>query len=160
MSEQFKVQSSKFRSCKLKSLIVFSLFAFHFSLFTVACSVPVLESPECTAARQNVKEFYSYHFANDLKFTSENLAAREKFLSRELIETLSKKDESATDYFTQTDDYPKAFRVAECKTVESQKRLDFNVVLFWKTDTRSEQREIPVEVVNENGKWAVDKVGH
>ena len=160
MSERFKVQSSKFRNRKLKSLIVFSLFAFHFSLFTVACSVPVLESPECTAARQNVKEFYSYHFANDLKFTSENLAAREKFLSRTLFGNLSKKDESATDYFTQTDDYPKAFRVGECRVIELEKRVNLEVVLFWKTDTRSEQREIPVEVVRENDKWAVDKVGN
>lgn len=126
----------------------------------LSCSIRSLEAPECTAARQTVKELYSYHFANDMKFTRENLAAREKFLSRALIETLAKKGESTTDYFTQTDDYPKAFRVGECQLVEPEKRVNLQVVLFWKTDTRSEQREIPVEAVRENDKWAVDKVGN
>lgn len=128
--------------------------------FFVSCSIPNLEKPECTQARQTVKELYSYHFGNDMKFTRENLAAREKFLSRRLAENLAEKDESAVDYFTSTDDYPKAFRVGECKIVEPEKRVNLEVVLFWKTDTRSEQREIRVEAVNENGKWSVDKVGN
>lgn len=95
-----------------------------------------------------------------MKFTQENLKTREKFLSRELIENLSKKAESATDYFTQTDDYPKTFRVGGCTVAEPEKRVNLEVLLFWKTDTRSEQREIHVEAVNENGKWLVSKVGN
>lgn len=125
----------------------------------LSCSMPNLEKPECAAARQTVKELYSYHFGGDMKFTRENLGGREKFLSRELIENLAKKDESAVDYFTATDDYPKAFRVGECKVVEPEKRVNLGVVLFWKTDTRSEQKEVRVEVLKENDKWSVDKVG-
>nr|MDQ3322296.1 YbjP/YqhG family protein [Acidobacteriota bacterium] len=92
--------------------------------------------------------------------TKENLGGREKFLSRELIENLSKKDESAVDYFTATDDYPKAFRVGDCEVIEPEKRVNFGVLFFWKTDTRSEQREIRVEAVRENGKWSVNRVGN
>ncbi|MDQ3323374.1 MAG: YbjP/YqhG family protein [Acidobacteriota bacterium] len=160
MSSKFKILSSKLRNYELKSLIVFSLFAFCFSLFTFACSVPNLEKTECTAARQTVKELYSHHFGGDMKFTKENLGGREKYLSRELIENLSKKDESAVDYFTATDDYPKAFRVGDCEVIEPEKRVNFGVLLFWKTDTRSEQREIRVEAVRENGKWSVNRVGN
>ncbi|HXG82469.1 MAG TPA: DUF3828 domain-containing protein [Pyrinomonadaceae bacterium] len=126
----------------------------------LSCSVPNLEKPECSQARQTVKELYSYHFGGDMKFTRENLAAREKFLSRELLENLAEKDESATDYFTRTDDYPKTFRVGECRIIEPEKRVNFGVVLFWKTDTRSEQKEVRVEVLKENDKWSVDKVGN
>lgn len=131
---------------------------FNFAFCLVACSIPNLEEPECIAARQTVKELYSYHFAGDMKFTRENFQQREKFLSNELIETLSKKDESATDYFTATDDYPKAFRVGGCAIVETDKRVNLGVLLFWKTDTRSEQREIHVEAVYENGKWLINRV--
>lgn len=158
MSSECKVQSSKFRKRELKCLT--ALFAFHFSLFTfTACSIPNLEKPECTAAREAVRDFYSYHFGGDMKFTRENLRQREKFLSKRLIENLSQKDESAFDYFTATEDYPKAFRVGGCAVVENEKRAKLGVALFWKTDTRSEQREIGVEAVEENGKWVVDKVG-
>ncbi len=138
------------------------LFTFHFSLFASACSIPNLEKPECTAARQAVKELYSYHFGNDMKFTRENLKAREKFLTGELAGNLSKMNAGAVDYFTQTpnDDYPKAFRVGECRVIEPEKRVALGVVLFWKTDTRSEQREIGVEAVRENDRWLVDKIGN
>lgn len=159
MSSKLRVQSSKFCKRNLKSLIALSLFAFCFALFTASCSIPNLEPPECTAARLTVREFYSYHFGNDMKFTRENLRLREKFLSRELIENLFSRNESATDYFTQTGDYPKAFRVGNCKVVEPKRRANFGVLLFWKTDTRSEQREIRVEAVKENGNWLVDRVG-
>ena len=160
MSFRFRVSGFKSQIWRLKSLIALSLFALHFALFSSACSIPNLEQPECTAARQTVKELYSYHFANDMKSTVENLKAREKFLSRDLIENLSKKAESPIDYFTQTDDYPKAFRVGECRIVEPEKRVNLGVLLFWKTDTRSEQREISIEAVSENGKWTVNRVGN
>lgn len=94
-----------------------------------------------------------------MKFTRANLGGREKFLSRALLDNLARRDEGATDYFTQTDDYPKAFRVGECTIIEPEKRANFGVVLFWKTDTRSEQKEIRVEAVRENDRWLIDKVG-
>ncbi|MDQ6785658.1 MAG: YbjP/YqhG family protein [Acidobacteriota bacterium] len=153
MSSKFKVQSSKLRGVVFICLL---LIAYCLS----SCSIPNLEKPECTDARLTVKELYSYHFGNDMKFTRENLRQREKFLSRELATTLSTKGESAIDYFTQTDDYPKAFRVSGCTVTESDRRVNFGVLLFWKTDTRSEQKEIHVEAVNENGKWLVNAVGN
>ena len=119
-----------------------------------------MESRECTEARNTVKEFYSYHFGNDMKFTKENFGRREKFLSDELKRKLETQPESATDYFTATDDYPKAFRVGGCQAVEPNKKVTMQVLLFWKTDTRSEQREIHVEVVKENDKWLVNGISN
>ncbi len=159
MSSKLKVKSSKLCRRDLKSSIALSLCAFYFSLFTFACSIPNLEKPECTAARQTVRELYSFHFGNDMKFTRENLRQRERFLSGALVENLSKQSDGETDYFTQTSDYPKAFRVGGCEVVEPEKRANLGVLLFWKTDTRSEQKEIHVEAVRENGKWLINRVG-
>jgi hypothetical protein len=133
------------------------LFTFHFSLFTFACSVPNLETPECAEARQPVKEFYSYHFGNDMKPSKENLQSREKFLSDDLIRQLTEQTEIQKDYFTATDDYPKAFRIGNCETVAPNKTF-FQIVLFWKDDTRSDQREVKVEAVKENGKWLINRI--
>jgi hypothetical protein len=138
---------------------LFLLFTFYFLLFILAaCSIPNLETAECREARNAVKEFYSFHFGNDMKFTKENLGRREKYLSSELKQNLQNQPDGATDYFTATDDYPKAFRVGDCETVELNKKVNTQVVLFWKSDTRSEQREIHVEVVKENDDWLMKNV--
>lgn len=142
---KFKVQNLFFISCILS-------FAFF-----VGCSIPNLEKPECAAARQTVKEFYSYHFGNDMAPTAENLQKREKFLTGELKQTLIAPNGGKTDYFTATDDYPKAFRVGGC-TIAAPDRTIFEVVLFWKDETRSEQREIKVETVKRNNNWLINKV--
>ncbi len=147
MSFKFQVSSFKF----------FCLFTFAFLLCFGGCSVPNLELPECTTARSRVKEFYSYHFGNDMKPSGENLQQREKFLSEDLIRQLQQQPDAAKDYFTQTDDYPKAFSVGACEVISPDKTV-FEVLLFWKDDTRSEQREIKVETIKENNSWLINKI--
>ncbi len=149
------MQNSKF---KIQNFFV-PFCILHFT-FLISCSVPNLEKPECGAARQTVKELYSYHFGNDMKFSRENLKQREKFLTDDLKLYLSNQPESAADYFTATDDYPKAFRVGVCKIIEPEKRVNFQILLFWKDDNRNEQREMNVEIVNEKDEWLVNKVAN
>ncbi len=165
MSSKFKVQSSKFKFSDLKLQIsnfkfrrLGLSFTFYFLLFTFSCSIPNLESAECTAARNQVKKLYSYHFGNDMKPSTENLKLRGEYLTTELRQELEKQIETKKDYFTQTDDYPKAFRIGECTIVEPDKKVDLQVIVFWKDDTRSEQREISVETVKQDGNWLVNRV--
>ncbi len=164
MSYRFQVARFKFRNlifnCNVSRANSFLLSAFCFTLFTfAACSMPNLEKPECTAARQTVREFYSFHFGDQMKPSKESLQKREKFLSDELNRALAAPEiETATDYFTRTDDYPKAFRIGECAAT-NENRTVFQVVLFWKDDARSEQREVRVEAVKQNGKWLINGVG-
>ena len=155
-SRESRLLSFNFKLLKAKS---FLLFVFCFLLFALAsCSVPNLEKPECAAARQAVKEFYSFHFGDQMKPSRENSRKREKFLTDELNRALAAAEtEEATDYFTQTDDYPKAFRIGECAATD-ENRTVFQVVLFWKNDTRSEQREVKVEAVKQDGKWLINGV--
>ena len=159
MKTEDRSQKSENRSqyLEIRQLKIF-LFCLLFSVFCfLSCSIPNLEKPECTAARQTVREFYSFHFGNDMKLLKENLQKRERFLTDELRQNLTTQAESSKDYFTATDDYPKAFRVGEC-IVGSENKVVFQVVLFWKDDARSEQREIKVETVKRNGRWLIDKV--
>ena len=125
--------------------------------FSTACSIPNLDKPQCAASRETVKEFYSYHFGSDMKPSKENLQASGKFLSDELKRSLAAQSETAIDYFTATDDYPKAFRVGNCEVVDDDKTV-FQIVFFWKTDTRNEQREVKVETIKQNDQWLINKV--
>ena len=119
--------------------------------------MPNLEKPECGEAREAVKQFYSFHFDNGMKPLPENLKPREKFLTGELKQNLSGRNETEADYFTQTSDYPKAFRIGKCETAAPNKTV-FEILLFWKDDARSEQREIKVEAVKENNNWLINRV--
>lgn len=123
----------------------------------LACSVPNLESPACIESRTAVREFYSYHFGNDMKFSPESLKLRERFLTPELSERIAAAQKGVDPFTTGTDDIPKTFRVAECKEI-SPKQTEFRLLLFWRDDTRSEQREINLEAVKRNEKWLVSRL--
>ena len=145
--------------------ILISLLSF-FSVSSVAiiflassCRVPNLEKPQCTAARDSVKRFYSYHFGTDMRPSPENLKARQDFLTSELIKSLSLSNETARDYFTATDSYPKAFRVGECKS-DADNRVTLQIILLWRDDTRSEQKEVHVETTRVGDKWLINKVSN
>lgn len=137
--------------------MAFRLIIIVLALCLGSCSIPNLEEAECIEARNEVRQFYSFHFGNDMKSSAENLKQREKFLSAGLVETLSASGETQNDYFTATSDYPKAFRFGTCKTV-SPGKVEFQLLLFWRDDTRNEQKELAVEAIKKQGKWLVDKV--
>lgn len=125
--------------------------------FLAACSVPNLEPPQCTQARNTVQTFYSHHFDGDMTFSQENLASREKFLTANYIDAL-KKITSPQDVFTAgSTEHPRAFRVNVCEPV-SDTKVDMTVLLFWRDDEHTEQRAINVETVLENGEWRIDSV--
>ena len=120
-------------------------------------SVPNLEPAQCTEARGVVKEFYSYHFGSEMRFSPENLQKREKYLTPEYIKSLQSVQTDGDVFTTNNTDFPKAFRVGGCRVVDPSK-ADLEVLLFWKTDTRSEQREIRVEAVKQGDKWMINRI--
>ena len=64
----------------------------------------------------------------------------------------------AVDPFTLTDDRPKSFRAGECSVVEPERAVEFELLLLWKTDTRTEQRAIRVRAEKQDGQWLIDKI--
>ncbi|MGI8467279.1 MAG: hypothetical protein ACR2N3_02395 [Pyrinomonadaceae bacterium] len=155
MKIEVRKQKSEFGR---KALVFFCLL---FSVFYLpSCSIPNLEKPECTDARNAVREFYSFHYSNDMRFDQENLKQREKFLTPELFQTLSQMPDSATDYFTDSEEPPKAFRVGGCTVVEPNQKTSLGVVFFWRDNSteKSRQKEVQVEAIKENGEWLVNKV--
>ena len=139
-----------------RKFLIFCLLSSVFCLLSCG-SIPNLEAPECTESRGVVKELYSYHFGNEMRFSQENLQKREKFLTPELYKNLQNAPPDADVFTTNNTDFPKAFRVGKCEVVEPTK-TNFEVLLFWKTDERSEQKAINVEVVKQSDKWLINKI--
>jgi hypothetical protein len=129
------------------------------SCLLLSCSIPSLEEPECTQARDVVREFYSLHFANGTDISRENSKARD-ILTPRLIQDLQASS-AEVDPFTlvnRSANPPKAFRVAGCVVTEPNKSVSFTLLLFWKDDVKSEQREIGVVAEKQNDKWLIDGV--
>lgn len=141
---------------KIQTLTVF--FCILSVAFLLGCgSVPNLESPECIESRDNVKQFYSFHFGNEMKFSQENLKLRDKYLTPQLFKSLQNSPPENDVFTTNNTDFPKAFRLGSCETIAPDK-TETQVLLFWKTDTRSEQREIKIESIKNNNQWLINRV--
>lgn len=123
----------------------------------LSCSVPNLEPANCIEARGVVKEFYSFHFGNDMRFTKENLKLRAEFLTPEFTASLQNEQMNGDVFTTGSDDFAKAFRVGECAAVSLEETI-FQVILFWRDDVRSEQKVIMVGMIKYNGKWLINRV--
>jgi hypothetical protein len=122
-----------------------------------ACRLPTLESPECVDAREAVREFYSFHYANDIAMSPDNLKMREKYLTPELYRMLMA-NRPDKDYFTNSDTPLKAFKVAACKVVDPNK-TDLGVHLFWKPNEQTTiQKEVDVEVIKTGDAWLINNV--
>jgi hypothetical protein len=147
------LRNSKFKS----SSLFFAFLIFNFAFIFGACSIPNLESAECAEARQTIKEFYSFHFGNEMKFSPENLRLRERFLTPEYAASLRNESTEADVFTVNSNDYPKAFRAGGCRAAAPDKVV-FEVLLFWKTESRTEQRQIEVETIKRNDKWLIDKI--
>lgn len=149
--------------CKIKNAkcnrryLLFAFLIFNFTFYIAACNIPNPESAECVEARQTVKDFYSFHFGGEMRFSPENLRLRERFLTPELTDSLPDALTEADVFTVNSNDYPKTFRAGNCRA-EAPDKAVFEVLLFWKTETRSEQRQIEVETVKRNGKWLIDKI--
>ena len=131
--------------------------AILFLLGIAGCSVPSLESPACTESKNAVRDFYSFHFGNEMKFSAEGLKRREKFLSPEFAAAVAGSKDGTDPFTTDSDDIPKAFRIGACREI-SPERTESNVLLFWRSDDRTEQREIKVEAVDRNDTWLVNNI--
>jgi len=119
--------------------------------------IPNLEDPTCSEARNAVREFYSFHFGNDMALSPESLKMRERFLSPKLFREISSAQEGTDPFTTGTTELPKAFRVGECRAIDPDK-AEFQVLLFWRDDVRNEQREIKAIAVKQNDKWLMDSI--
>ena len=136
----------------------FSVCSVAIIFFASSCSIPSLEKPECTEARDAVKQLYSFHFGNDMHPSPENLRARERFLTPELFKTLSASS-GTTDYFTASDDPPRTFKIAKCEAPQSDK-ANVQVQIYWRDDAKTVQKEVHVEAVKTGDTWLINKVSN
>jgi len=149
------MKSSKFNIQYLFS--AFWVLPFVFLTGCVTGSMPNLEKPECEASRSVVKQFYSFHFGNEMKFSLENLKPREKFLTPEYTRSLQTLQTENDVFTTNSADLPRAFKLGACQVIEaSQTKVE--VLLFWRDENSTQQKSITAEVFKQGDKWLINKI--
>ncbi|MEJ7622867.1 MAG: hypothetical protein WKF34_02635 [Pyrinomonadaceae bacterium] len=132
------------------------IFAFCILIWATGCSVPNLETAQCIAARDAVKRLYSLHMSEDIRPTQVSLEARRQFITSALYNRLNGAD-GEVDYFTATDNYPRAFRVGECQS-SGENSATLGVLLLWRDDVSTDQKKISVDVVRPAEAWLINEV--
>ena len=144
-----------------RSALTFCMLSFAVSIVlgVGGCSIPSLESPTCSQARDAVKSFYSFHFGNDMSPTAENLKQREKFLTPEFFRSVSATGDGKTDIFTASADYPRTFKVGKCEE-RGPDKAELQVQVYWRSDEQTVQREVKVEAVRNGDTWLINNVSN
>jgi hypothetical protein len=95
-----------------------------------------------------------------MSFSQENLKPRERFLTPRLIRGLQDTGPQIDPFTLVNKDEkpPKAFRVGSCVVTEPNKSVTFTLLLFWKDDVSTTQKEIGVIVEKVNETWLIDGV--
>ena len=117
----------------------------------LGCSVPILESEACIAAREPVKRLFSLHLDRS-STESDQIARIQEYASPELIQKIRG---SQTDYVTKSSDLPKAARVGAC--TDSNNGPQFEVLLFWRRNDVNEERRV-IATAKEIDKWVVNEI--
>ncbi|QYO66617.1 hypothetical protein [Leptolyngbya sp. 7M] len=125
----------------------------------LSCSIPSLEQPACNDARPLIREFYSFHFGNEMEITPEGIRQRERFLSPQMKTLAAQAPEGSDPFTVGSGSLPRAFRVGSCRQT-SESRVEFDVLFFWKEEATTEQRPIKVELIKEDGQWFVERVNN
>ncbi len=128
-----------------------------FVLIASSCEIPTIESQDCLDARAAVREFYSYHFDGDMALSDKELDKLQKYMTPDSVKELRGTSTENDVFTTNSNNYPKAFRVGSCK-LDSPNSATLSVLLFWRTNETNLQQEIKIEAQKINDKWLFSKV--
>jgi hypothetical protein len=92
-----------------------------------------------------------------MKPSHENLEARKGYLTDQLASQLQTSAAGTRDYFTNSENYPKAFQVGTCKMV-SPTQTEVTILLYWRENEQNQQREVTAELLKIGDKWLINKV--
>lgn len=125
-----------------------------------SCSIPSLETAECSEARGVVREFYSHQLGNSAITT--DFQSSKKFLTPEFAYLLTETPHGSVDkpsgnWWYHEETTPKSFRVGGCDGASLPNLAVVQVLLFWHDDNGSRQATLDIEVERQ-GTWKINRI--
>jgi hypothetical protein len=133
------------------------IFAFCCLLVTanwqLACSIPKLESPQCSEAGDQVKEFYSWYLGTDAEMRAKQPDVYNRFISPKFQADAAE----GTDPFFRSTTPPTTFKIGKCESInDTQGKIQ--VQLYWRLENKTDQKEVYADVVKSGDRWLIEKV--
>jgi hypothetical protein len=135
-------------------LRMFAYFAvFSVLCSTLSCSIPNLESRQCTEARDSVKEFYSWYTGTDSAVREKQRDVYDKYVGTGFRPSLG----SQSDPFYLSDVAPTTFKIGKCE-LKDESHVTVQIQLYWREQGKTDQKEVYADVSKNGDKWLIDKV--
>jgi hypothetical protein len=118
------------------------------------CSIPNMQSQQCSEASDNVKEFYSWYLGTDAEQRRPEVF--KKYVAAGFPTDIPGNDES--DPFYLSAKAPTTFKVGKCQIVDDS-HSDVQVQLYWRySDRNTDQREVYADTVKTGDVWQIVKI--
>lgn len=144
----------------MRVFFAFCLLAFAFSLLGCG-SIPNLESPECTQARDSVRQFYSWYFGTDAEQRAKQPEIIRKFMAASFVPYKVGGIEREPDPYTMTRSMPTTFKLAQCKA-SGPESVYLKVQFLWKPGESGENGEmvrlVHLQIVKDAESWKISSI--
>jgi hypothetical protein len=136
--------------------LVLALCIVSCTLSVVACSIPAIESSDCTAARDVAKRYYSLAIGGDLANQPDSMTQFKKLLAPNF-------SVSGTDLGGGRDPYnfslitPSSSRFDEC-AVQQDGKPTINVTVIWRHNDQNYLRKDKVTLLKSGDTWLVEHI--
>ena len=119
----------------------------------LGCSIPNMQSQQCSEASDNVKEFYSWYLGTDADKRQSDMF--KKYVSSEFPNIQSNEK---NDPFYLSANAPTTFKAGKCELVNDS-HANVQVQLYWRYSERNtEQREVYADTVKTGDVWQITRI--
>ena len=133
-----------------------AIFTLCFSLIAFClldCRVPTLESPQCSEAADQIKEFYSWYLGTDREMRNKQSEVSSRFVSPGFQTDVAE----GTDPFFRSTSPPTTFKIGKCESM-NETRGKIQVQLYWRLESRTDQKEVYADIQKSGDRWLIEKV--
>ena len=128
----------------------------HCALCILSCSVPKIESADCSAAREVTKRYYSLAIGGDLAHQPDALAQVKGLQTPKMTVTGTKPGDGRDQYnFSLTP--PSSSRVDECADLGPGK-ASTDVTVIWRLNDENYLRKDKVTLIKNGDKWLIERI--
>jgi hypothetical protein len=143
-----------------RQLAAFLRIAVFFCLLLTAycqlsCSIPNMESQQCSEARDSVKEFYSWYLGTDAEQRKKQPEIYKKYIAERSQLNASG---AGIDPFFNSETAPTTFKIGQCEAVDDS-HTNIQVQLYWRySEQKVDQKELYVDTIKNGDRWQIEKI--
>lgn len=120
-----------------------------------SCSIPNMQSQQCSEASDSVKEFYSWYLGTDPAQRAKEPEVLKKYISPDFSVDLT--DQGVSEPYFLSAVLPTTFKVGKCEMVDPT-HSNVQVQAYLRQDERTDQWEVYADTVKNGDHWQIERI--